>query len=194
MASPVVLFSPYWVTNHWHVHAPSAVGLTQFDHAIPFLPAVTPVYLLLFPLMVVAMLCMRTQRELRQWMLAAACCCWVVALVFVWLPTELSRPVVNPDQTTWLYQALIRHDHPRNISPSLHGTFAFLSAATIGTVRGWKPWGILAMALSGIIILATIAVRQHGILDLFSGTLIGVVVWRWWIAHRDQADAASVSG
>lgn len=70
--SPVLLFTPYWVTNHWHLRPAQPVGLTDMDRLIPFMPGMTAVYLLLFPLIWVAMWVQPDRRALHRWMLAPA--------------------------------------------------------------------------------------------------------------------------
>lgn len=186
LASPLLLFSPYWITNHLPVREAREVGLTAFDRAIPFLPWATPVYLLLFPMMHLIMVLLPLPL-LRRWMAACAVCCWTVAVVFVVWPTEMPRPVEASGW--WTYDALIRHDEPRNISPSLHGTFAVLNALTLASYGG-RIWGLVAGGVSVVVILATIAVRQHGIVDLAAGGLIGLCAWWWWVGPKPGSTVA----
>ncbi len=177
LAMPVLLTPPYAITNHLELRPAVEVPRLAIDGWIPFLPEASLVYLGLFPLMWLAVVVQPDTPAARRMVLGAACCAWCAALVFLLAPTTFARP---PGTASGVYALVTAVDTPRNACPSLHGTYATYSAAWIAAGAG-RPWlGWLAAAGALAILLATIAVRQHGTIDLALGGLLGIAAFAWW--------------
>lgn len=166
---PVLLVPPYSFSNHFHWLPAREIPRLAIDDAIPFQPELAGLYMALFPLMWLAVLVQRDAAAARRLVLAMTACAWMVSAFFVLVPTTFARPEYSGGG---LYASIIAWDTPRNAFPSLHGTYAGMSALWIAQARGWTM-GVLAAGLAIAILYATIAVRQHGIIDLTVGALIG---------------------
>jgi membrane-associated phospholipid phosphatase len=166
----VVLMSPpYAISNRITGFDATEVPRFAFDDAIPFMPELAGLYLMLFPLMWVSVLVQRDPAHARRLVLAGTGCACVASLIFVFAPTSFARPDIA---ATGVYAWVITADTVRNACPSLHGAYAVYSALWIAFARGWR-WGLAAALLGVAILFATIAVRQHGLIDLVLGGLLG---------------------
>jgi len=170
---PLLLVPPYMGSNRLSWLLTREVPRLALDDAIPFQPALAGLYLALFPLMWLAVLAQRDAAAARRLVLGMTACAWTVSLFFVLVPTTFARPEYSGGG---LYASIVAWDTPRNAFPSLHGTYAVMSAAWIAHARGWRL-GALAVGLAIAILYATIAVRQHGIIDLAVGGLIGLIAF-----------------
>lgn len=170
---PLLLTPPYVLTNHLRLMPAYEMPSLTIDTWIPFLPQASWVYLGLFPFMWAAVLAQQSAINARLVVLSAAACAWLAAGFFLLLPTTYPRP---PLAGEGLYALITAVDTPRNACPSLHGAYCVHAAAWIGWARPAWCWAAIAAAV--IILLATIAVRQHGSLDLAAGGLLGLLAYR----------------
>jgi membrane-associated phospholipid phosphatase len=64
--------------------------------------------------------------------------------------------------------------------PSMHVAFATLTAAMFVTVSS-SPVGRAAAALAAAAIaVGTLTLKEHFVLDTFSGVLLALATWWWW--------------
>ncbi len=182
---PLLLTPPYVISNRLEWFPAHEVPRLAIDDWVPFMPELALLYLGLFPLMWLAVLIQREAWAAKGMVLGAAACAWLVSLIFVFFPTSFARPAIDAQG---FYGLIVGLDTPRNACPSLHGTYAALSAAWIAHARGWR-WGLSAAAAAFAILLATVAVRQHGVIDLSIGAAIGLVAFalaRAWGRRPEQ--------
>ncbi len=169
---PLVLTPPYVLSNHFHLLPANDMPQLAIDGWIPFYPPAAWVYLGLFPFMWVAVLLQRDADHARRVVLSAAACAWSASAVFVLLPTAYPRP----PPAAGLYALITLVDHPRNACPSLHGAYSIHAAAWVAWAR--PQWRVAAWLAAAAILVATIAVRQHGVIDLAAGGLLGLLAYR----------------
>jgi membrane-associated phospholipid phosphatase len=170
---PVLLTPPYALSNRVEWFPAREVPRMPIDDWVPFMPELALLYLGLFPLMWLAVVVQPDVAAARRLVLGAASCAWLVSLIFLFYPTTFARPAVEP---RGFYALVVGLDTPRNACPSLHGTYATLCAAWIAHARGWR-WGIAAGLAAFAILVATVAVRQHGVIDLGLGAAIGLLAF-----------------
>lgn len=99
--------------------------------------------------------------------------------VFVLFPTETLRPEVNG---TSIWDAGIRFlyavDAPNDLFPSIHCLIGWLCWAA---VRGKKeislPWRATALLMAALVCASTLTTRQHVLLDVFAGILLGEICY-----------------
>jgi membrane-associated phospholipid phosphatase len=107
----------------------------------------------------------------------------VATLIFFAWPVRYPRPPL-PDVPPAVYRLLTAIDQPVNSIPSLHaGLIAytlFFAARAFGEFRAGLRRTLLTLgALWGAVILyATLATKQHYLIDLPPGILLA------WLAHR----------
>ena len=173
LVMPLLLTPPYTISNRLEWFPAHEVPRLAIDDWVPFVPELALLYLGLFPLMWLAVLAQRDASAAKRMVLGAASCAWLVSLIFVFYPTTFARPDIAP---RGFYALVVGLDTPRNACPSLHGTYAALSAAWIAHARGWR-WGLAAGTVAFAVLVATVAVRQHGVIDLALGSAIGLLAF-----------------
>ena len=147
---------------------------TRWDAAIPLLPAAIYFYWMFFPFVVVAAFVSRSEDFLRIAVgaLLAATIGWVCFLLF---PASLVRPdlaTLEPGPTRSLFSLLHWIDDSHNTFPSLH-----VSTTWICLFAFWrKRYRWLAAATALAIVLSTMFVKQHTLLDVAGGTVLAILV------------------
>ena len=91
------------------------------------------------------------------------------------------RPAVfeNSNLCTRLVQLLYSTDNPAVIMPSMHTSVSVLLAVAIWTSESLRhcTWAKISSAvLSTLIVLSTVLIKQHSVLDLFAGLGMAAVI------------------
>ena len=91
------------------------------------------------------------------------------------------RPEVfaNDNYFTGLVKTLYRTDTPTNILPSIHvfnSVSVFLALNSSPQLRRWKKVRFSCAVLSGLIILSTMFLKQHSVVDVSLGILCALAV------------------
>ena len=149
------------------------------ERHIPFLPGWIWIYLSINLLFLLPPLLMRASDmpRLGRRLLAATVSGCLIFLVF---PARLGfeRAVPNDGLYGSIFGGLFQLDGPHNLVPSLHVTYAALCVLGFQTAaRGWlqrTAWGCWLAA----IMVSTVVVHQHHLLDVVSGLLLAVVICR----------------
>ena len=148
------------------------------DLNIPLQPAWTLVYAVLYLfLILLPMFLLRQDEQIRR---------TAFAYLFVWLtayfcfltyPTVAPRPVavIGEGFALWGLQFLYSADPPSNCFPSLHVAHSFVSALTCYRVH--RGMGIAASACAAVIGVSTLYTKQHYILDVLAGVVLGSVAY-----------------
>lgn len=147
---------------------------TPLDTAIPFLPWTYHLYWSFFLLLLVAAWQLRPDEYARS--LRAVL--WVVLVCFsgfVLFTAHYPRPdvdtIVSPfwrEEFRWMWG----HDKPGNTFPSLHVAITVLGTRILWRRRRSLLWILWAT----IICLSTLTVKQHFIVDVLGGAMVGLAV------------------
>lgn len=148
------------------------VPATLIDELMPFSGwALIPYASLAALLLTVAMLVegVRFRHLLRAAITAQA----IAYLIFLCWPMSVTRPVPGTDAGAmdhlawWLIDV---SDLPLNTVPSLHVAYALIAAFALP--RWWSiPW-------AAVIALSVLPLKQHLVLDVVTGAVLAVIVWR----------------
>ena len=153
-----------------------------FDDRIPFFAPAVVFYVLWFPLLFFSglWLLLKDGVNFRRYMLSLAVCMTTAAVIYLLWPNgqdlrpDLSQP---GDFFEWLLGGLYRIDTNTNVLPSLHVACVVPVIAclrTSGSIR--RRWIPAAVGLLSLLVAAsTVFVKQHAILDLFTGAALGAV-------------------
>ena len=172
-------FAAYFQVLRHPLHPPVIMPLTTIDRWIPFQPAALPLYLSLWPYILLAPGLMLARRELVTYTITAVGLGVTgLGIFFLW-PTAVPPPGV-----TWadnsLFAFLKATDASGNACPSLHVAFAIFTAGELGRLLRQMSAGRPALVLNWLwcagILYSTIATRQHVALDVLAGTEIGLLV------------------
>ena len=176
--SAVALFVGYFGTK---LLAPVGVPVgIWLDAYIPFAPAFIVPYLLFFPLLLVPwFLLWKNYREYKALAIGFILVSVVSAVIFVAYQTTGPRIGLQvTDWATWLVSQIYSGDVNLNAFPSLHTAFSALIAAFVWkNYKGkWIGYGSLALAI--LIVMSTVLIKQHGIVDVLGGlALAGFAYW-----------------
>ena len=111
-------------------------------------------------------------------------------MIFLLWPTAISRPVAD-DSQGMIFRAMVAVDGLNNACPSLHAAFAVFcgfcnhrSLQDLGTPRWMRT---ASWCWCAGILYATLATKQHVVVDLIGGVLFGIGgCWAYLLLARMQ--------
>ena len=164
----------------------TVMPLTALDRLIPFQPYTLAAYLSLWVYVGIAPGLLRNLRELLVYGLwATALCGFGLALFWVW-PTT-----VPPDSLNASIGLLQGVDAAGNACPSLHVATAMFSMIWVDHLlrltRSPLPLRLLNTGWFVAIAYSTLAIKQHVVLDVVGGVLLGLAFA--WLSLRAQRPA-----
>jgi membrane-associated phospholipid phosphatase len=158
--------------------SPTVMPLIFLDAWIPFVPAAFWAYVSLWVYVSLPPALMADFRTLIFYGIWVASLCLFCLGIFWLVPTEV--PVADIDWQLYPDMAVIKGlDAGGNACPSLHVASAVFSACWLQRVLSnvgaprlvfWLNW---VQCL--LIVWSTVAIRQHVVLDVFAGALIGLI-------------------
>lgn len=148
-----------------------AIGL---DYLIPFVPefVVPYVYWYIYvALGLVFILLQSRNRYMKTFLtlISGMCVCYVIFFIF---PTEITRPQVsNEGIFNWIVQVVYKKDRPFNCFPSLHvlGTYIIMRYTKLSYS---KVWFYYTQIVGSLIILSTVFIKQHFVLDIIGAIIL----------------------
>lgn len=153
------------------------IPATALDHAIPFQPWALPIYLSLWAYVSLPAVLMLDRREIIGYGFKVALPCLAGLAVFYFWPNAILPAEI--DWNRYPGVAFLKNiDTAGNAFPSLHVAIAVFSAL-------WLHWRIrlldlgrsmewLNIAWCIAIAYSTLAIKQHVVFDVLSGTLLGL--------------------
>jgi len=157
---------------------------TPLDMAIPFVPHFIIPYLLVFPLVVVPfVLAWKRPKDLRKVVYAFLLATIIGEIIFIVFPTTMVRPELSGGD---IFTDLVLHTYavdspPKNCFPSFHVTISTLT--TLLCLKLSKRVGLATLPLTVLIILATVFIKQHYVVDIFGGLVLASFSY-WWFFKR----------
>ncbi|HYH94491.1 phosphatase PAP2 family protein [Hyalangium sp.] len=163
---------------------------TPLDTAIPFLPWTFPAYWSFFVLLLVV----AWQLHPSEYSRGLRAVLWVLAVCFtgfILFTAHYPRPdvesIASPfwrEEFRWLWSK----DLPGNTFPSVHVAITVLGLLRLWRRRGRVLWAVWAT----LICLSTLTVKQHFVVDVLGGLVVGLAVHAW--VFRGLASSASDPG
>jgi len=168
--------------------------LTAFDRLIAFWPAVLPIYLSLWGYIALPVLLAKDKRELWSFSIGCAAMTALALVVFWFMPTAIPNFTIDATPGTSLH-FLKTVDSAGNAFPSLHVSFSVFSCIVLGRQlrdAGAPAWlRLFNVAWAVAIVYSTMAVRQHVLIDVLGGLVLGLVLG---FASRERGTAAQPVG
>lgn len=168
----------FWLLRH-PVYPVTIMPLTIVDRWIGFWPEALPLYGSLWFYVSLAPALLVDRRELVSYGVAALGLSVIGLGIFLCWPTAVPRPDVDWSEHT-AFEFLKSVDAAGNACPSLHVAFAVFSALwferllrEMGANRGVR---VINWLWCAAILYSTVAIRQHVVLDVLAGALLGAVV------------------
>lgn len=180
--------------------------VTDLDQTIPFLKGFIVPYIIwyFFILGTFVYFCLKDKKVYYRTLLAynlGLLACYGIYFVF---QTHVPRPeLVGQDVMTKLVALIYSQDQPYNAFPSIHVLSTFLMVKGINKCRGKNYLNqSLVYANAVLIILSTLFVKQHVILDVLAAIVLGSLLFdlvyhaNWeelWISLRKPSFARKPS-
>lgn len=150
-----------------------------FDRNIPlFPPAIVP-YLFgtaLFVGFPIWSAIRAKPREFEAYAISILLATVISYFVYIVFPTFVARPeIVSSDIFSKAIEILYKNDKAYNAVPSGHAFYTTLSFLYLSR---WKPnYRFIWLAIAALILASTLLTRQHNIIDLVSGLVLGVLAY-----------------
>lgn len=180
----------YFIGGHL-ARPPYLSVATPLDDLVPFYTPAILGYALVYVMPVAVLWLEVTDAGLRRMRRAMLLAYALAAPFFLAMPVRDADPPLDPG--TWSEHLLEWNrlaDTTKNAFPSMH-----VGAATLLTLIGWRrspAWGMVLTAGTAVIVVSTLLVKQHFLVDLPAGALVGWLAFRRvYGASRSGASAAS---
>jgi hypothetical protein len=169
-------FVGYFQLLRHPVHPVTMMPLTPLDAWVPFVPHAIVPYLSLWFYVGIAPGLQRTFPQLLVYGIWAVLLCMTGLAIFYWWPTAI--PPLSFGTTGYFGFDLMQGIDARgNACPSMHVAIAFFSAIWIDVLLRESDAPALLRVVNWTwfvaITLSTLAVRQHVVIDVVAGALLG---------------------
>jgi len=178
----------YYLPQHWHRGTPALLPLTFVDRIMPFWPLSGLVYFAAFGFLAWTFLSLRDFDAATRFLYANLLAQVIAALVFVLWPATYPRADFPlPPGTGPIGAALVAFcrnaDLPVNCLPSLHVSTVVLCLATQWhRTPGGRRAVPLGLPASLAMIASTLTFKQHYLVDVLAGGVLGFA--SWWLCFR----------
>ncbi|CAH1191121.1 phosphatase PAP2 family protein [Paenibacillus sp. JJ-223] len=153
---------------------------TSIDQLVPFVPVFIIPYVLWYPFItgILVALAFKNRETYFQTLIALCSGLIVSYLFFALFQTTIQRPDIQ-HETGFLYRIIgmvYSSDQPYNCFPSIHvlTSYLMLRGARVFSKINWR----LTAAMSTLIMISTVFVKQHVVVDIAGGVLVGELCFR----------------
>jgi len=175
----------YVILNNFNKEANSLV--TKFDMAIPFIKIFIIPYIAwyAFIFFTMAYICYKDKETFVKTVISYNLGLIAAYITFLFFQTTVPRPeITGTDILTKLVMMIYKNDNPYNCFPSIHVLTSFLMIKSIYASNCKNKINVSIISIISIlIILSTLFVKQHVILDIFGGILYADIIFRFVNAY-----------
>lgn len=147
------------------------------DDRIPFIPSFVIFYVMwyLFLILIPLLILKYNKKVFDKYIVVSIVYAILEGIIFILFPTTMNRqPLVVTDISTWIVDIIYKVDTPVcNLFPSAHCAFSILFIISILDVKEIKKeYKILIIISSLLIILSTVFIKQHVVVDVLGALFI----------------------
>ena len=147
------------------------------DDRIPFIPSFVIFYVMwyLFLILIPLLILKYNKKVFDKYIVVSIVYAILEGIIFILFPTTMNRqPLVVTDISTWIVDIIYKVDTPVcNLFPSAHCAFSILFIISILDVKEIKKeYKVLIIISSLLIILSTVFIKQHVVVDVLGALLI----------------------
>lgn len=169
----------YFLSSVLHLGIPGYFILTQIDHAVPYLPWTSVIYIMMYPLLFWIFYELQNFENQNK-LLYSFCILMVISnLIFFMYPVIYPREFYPLPYENNLGVNLLRTirfiDRPVNCFPSLHVSSLFLFSFSLWTESRKKFFVSLIFTL--LISVSTMTTKQHYFLDVIAGIVLSTLIY-----------------
>jgi membrane-associated phospholipid phosphatase len=153
--------------------------MTWIDSMIPFVPQFIVAYALYFPVALLPFfLYWKDYKAYKTMALSLAAVLAIAIIIFLVFQTSITRADVDPqkDIFNWGVWQVYQWDAPLNALPSLH--VAIPTIATLFVYLRNRKLGLAILPITIAIILSTVFIKQHAILDVLAGLVLAFAIFK----------------
>jgi membrane-associated phospholipid phosphatase len=154
---------------------------TEFDQAMPLVPAFVIPYLSFIPIVFVFVpaMALRSSLVFRSYTLSVFVAQMILNVLYVLVPATVLRPTIESNDifSTLLRDMVWQLDEPVNTFPSNHVTLSVIAILTLASLKLGRWWVLPLQLWLGLVCISTLLVYQHVVLDLIAGVAIGISVY-----------------
>jgi membrane-associated phospholipid phosphatase len=173
-----LFFVGYLFVQRHPAYAPITMPRTGLDLLIPFQPIALLAYVSIWVYVGVGPGLQRTRAEFAAYGFWLGAMCVMGLAIFYFWPTQVPVRVLEATGFPG-FEALRRVDEAGNACPSMHVAVAIFTAVRIGdvlrSIRAPLPMRLLNVAWFLVIVYSTLAIKQHVVLDVIAGALLGAL-------------------
>jgi membrane-associated phospholipid phosphatase len=182
-----LFFGLYFLLLKHPIFPLTTVPLTAVDRLIGFRPEALPLYLSLWIYVPLAPAFFKNCRELVSYSMAAVLLSALGFGFFLFWPTAVPKSEIDWAQhPAFLFLKTV--DASGNACPSMHAAFAVFTAVWFQWLLRGVGAGGLVLALNWLwclgILYSTIATRQHVVIDILCGAVLGAMVAVLFLRRR----------
>jgi membrane-associated phospholipid phosphatase len=162
--------------------------VTWIDGMIPFISVFVVAYALYFPVALLPFfLYWKDYKAYRTKALSLATVLAIAIIIFLVFQTGITRADVDPtrDIFSWGVWQVYQWDNPINALPSLH--VAIPTIATLFVYLRNRKLGLCLVPVTIAIILSTVFIKQHAVLDVLGGLIVAFAVFKARHAFEGRA-------
>jgi membrane-associated phospholipid phosphatase len=187
-------FAGYFHLLNFPAHPVTVLPHSALDQRIPFTPWLLVAYASLWIYVAIAPVLQSTRRDLYAFGLEAAGVALIGLSIFYFWPTTLAPLTIDWENHPG-FEFLKTIDAAGNACPSLHVAFSVFTAIRIHEslrqVRARSTLRVANWLWCAAIAYSTLAIKQHVIIDVLAGTLLGAlggcITWARWLLNRRHA-------
>ena len=184
----LLLIAPLWILLNLainrHVSRRKKHHLTSLplDARFPFIPGFAILYLSAYILGILGLIIMLSHPDLNKVVWGYLFMVVTGSLFYLLFPSRVERHenLTVTGLSTYLLALFQRISGPYNVFPSLHAAYCLFSALVVWHYFGLWP-GLGLTVWTGLVSLGTLLTKQHYILDIVSGIVLGLVVYMIFI-------------
>lgn len=155
---------------------------SSVDRIVPFMPQFIIIYFGCYIFWVVNYLLIAAQKEEHRYQFFTAdfYARLICFICFVFFPTTNTRPeLTGSDIFTGAVRFLYRIDKPINLFPSIHCMASWFCCIGLRKCENVPKWyQNLSEVIAVLVFISTLALRQHVLVDVFSGIVVAEVTWQ----------------
>lgn len=190
-----LFFGAYFYLLKDPAYPTTVMPVTLLDRLIGFQPLALPMYLSLWVYVSLPPALLATRRELYGYGVAMAGTCLAGLIVFYLWPTAV--PAAHIDWTRYPDVDFLKTmDASGNACPSLHVATAVFSGIWLHHLLrrfGAPPWILIVNWAWCIgIVYSTLATRQHVVVDVLAGLMLGLLGAYLSLRHRMDTDGVGI--
>lgn len=170
----------YLASNAWGAVFGARNIQFSFEDGIPFVSNAVFAYLLAFPFLLITVFVIKKYNDFTVVFGIYAVIIFVSLAIFFQFPTTMVRPHAPESGIVgWLFGIMRKIDGPNNLFPSLHVSSVVFMALVNGYFLPKSKW--LSIMCAVLISISTLLIKQHAILDVLGGGILGfmgyLVLW-----------------